>query len=160
MQVVAKTEWFAILQATPHDEIIATSRDEVLILAVDTDGSILLIEEFCPAVGAAQLLLPGGAVEDGEDVLVTAQRELREEAGFAANEMKLVASLRPWSKYLRVTSHVVLASGLYPSPLPQHEPSPVVMRRKTRTEVADLVARGDIRDARLIAALSLSPAEL
>ena len=160
MQVVAKTEWFSILQATPHDEIVATSHDEVLILAVDADGGILLIEEFCPAVGAAQLLLPGGAVEDGEDILVTAQRELREEAGFAANRMKLLASLRPWSKYLRVTSHIVLASDLYPAALPADEPSPVVMRRKSRTEVAALIARGDIRDARLIAALSLSPADV
>ena len=155
MKVVAKSRWFSILQATAHDEII-TCADEVLIIAVDSQGAFLFVEEPAWAFDDDRLFLPGGIVETGEEVLKAAQRELREESGFAAESLTLVGSLRPWSKYLQVTSHVVRAQHLSNSPLKPDEHHTITLHRKSAEEVRAMVASGQINDARVVAALSLA----
>jgi 8-oxo-dGTP pyrophosphatase MutT (NUDIX family) len=156
MKPVWTSKWLSIVEA-PGPELVVKSFDEVLILAFDAEDRLLLIEEPAAAFGDTQLLLPGGAVEDGEDLRVTAQRELREETGFAADSIASVARLRPWSKYLTVTSYVVAATGLSHAPLKGDEAHEIALQPKTRNEVRALIKAGVISDARVIAALSLHP---
>lgn len=154
MKVVAKAKWFSILQANRNDEVVACA-DEVLVIAVDGDGNMLFVEEPSPAFGGRQLFLPGGEAKDGEDVLEAAQRELREETGFAAGKLELVGTLRPWPKYLQVTSRYVLATQLYPSPLTPDEDYPLVLHRKSRAQVQAMIADGEISDTRIVAAVGM-----
>ena len=154
MKVLWRSKWLSVEQVTAHDDVVV-SADEVLVIATDDSGALLFVEEPVPAFGGTQLFLPSGAVEPGEDVLETAQRELREETGFAAHTLTAAGTLRPWPKYLRVTSHIVLASGLYASPLKPDEPHPLILHRRTRADIAALIDSGALTDARIIAALSL-----
>jgi 8-oxo-dGTP pyrophosphatase MutT (NUDIX family) len=150
--VVARSKWFTIHQANAIDEFIACP-DEVIIVARDEDGRILLIEEPSYAFGGTTLLFPGGVVEPGEELLATAQRELREETGFGARRMERVGVLRPWSKYLRVSCHVVYGEALASAPLAGDEVHPIRLHRKTYAELRQMISSGEIADARVIAAV-------
>lgn len=154
METVVKSRWFTVLQANPVDEILVCG-DEVLVLAIDNDGSLLFVEEPTPAFGGAQLFLPGGEIEEGEDIAAAGLRELREEAGFAARRIERLGSLRPWSKYLRVTSHIVVATDLYEAPLPADEATPPILHRRTFAEVDALLDSGELCDARVVGALAM-----
>lgn len=64
----------------------------VVILPVLDDGRIVFINQWRASVNSWVLELPAGRVEDGEDVKAAALRELKEETGYVAEELKPLAS--------------------------------------------------------------------
>jgi 8-oxo-dGTP pyrophosphatase MutT (NUDIX family) len=154
MATLWESQWLSVEREGDGDEFFAAA-DEVLVVASDDKGNVLLIEEPSPAFGERGLFLPGGAVEPAEAIVDAAQRELREETGYRAARLELVASLRPWPKYLRVTSHIVRAAGLDRAPLEPDEPHRIVLRPMPVQAIHEATLRGDIRDARVVAALAI-----
>jgi ADP-ribose pyrophosphatase len=70
-------------------DILIGSRT-VAIVAVTEDDQIVLVRQFRPGPGKVLAELPGGNVDDGEDVAVAAARELLEETGFEAMSVEVV----------------------------------------------------------------------
>jgi len=69
--------------------------DYVSIVAVTSDGSLVLVRQFRPAVEAMSLELPAGHVELGQSPDDAARAELIEETGFSATSLRLLGCLRP-----------------------------------------------------------------
>src|SRR5437879_2321643 len=84
-EVVVYTPWFQVLsQKSAHGEhpnYFIQSADFVVIVALDTQGRLLLVRQFRAAVGMATLELPAGHVEVGESPEEAARKELCEETG-------------------------------------------------------------------------------
>ncbi|MEI7709512.1 MAG: NUDIX hydrolase [bacterium] len=72
--------------------------DTVSIFPVMNDGKILLIEEEQPGSNSVYLGPSGGRVDEGEDILEAAQRELLEETGCEAQEFILLDAHHPTTK--------------------------------------------------------------
>jgi 8-oxo-dGTP pyrophosphatase MutT (NUDIX family) len=92
--------------------------DSVHILAFPTKESVLMIEEFRPFYGEYIFMIPSGKADKETDMLVAADRELREETGFAAR------TLIPYGKTnmtdsITITNHIFIGKDLYSSPLQQ-----------------------------------------
>ncbi len=151
-----KSNYFEICEDGENDEYV-TCADEVLMIPLTDDGQVIFIREPAPAFGReTPLLLPGGTVEDGEELAVTADRELQEEIGYRAGSMEFLMAMRPWSKYLGVTSHVFVAQGLRPSQLDGDEGYEIALEPHPLAALDDLIQTGALRDARVIAALLLA----
>jgi 8-oxo-dGTP pyrophosphatase MutT (NUDIX family) len=58
----------------------------VMVLALLDNGCVPFVRQYRQAVGDFLLELPAGHIENGEEALAAAQRELREEAGVVAAE--------------------------------------------------------------------------
>lgn len=72
------------------------------ILAVNTDGQLLLVEQYRPPVDARVIELPAGLAGDvagneQEELAEAAKRELLEETGYAAREMTFLCEGPPSS---------------------------------------------------------------
>lgn len=84
--------------------------DTVVVFAVLPDGKIILTEQEQPGkkpfIGAT-----GGRIDEGEDVLSAAKRELLEESGYEAEEFILWDSQHPISKIDWVV-YTFIAKGL------------------------------------------------
>jgi ADP-ribose pyrophosphatase len=84
--------------------------DTVVVFPVLDDGRILLTEQEQPGkepfIGAT-----GGRVDEGEDIIVAAKRELLEESGYEAKEFILWDSQHPTSKIDWVV-YTFVAKGL------------------------------------------------
>lgn len=57
----------------------------VAVLALTPEQEVVLARQFRPGPGLVLDEMPGGIIEDGEEVLAAAARELLEETGFAAD---------------------------------------------------------------------------
>lgn len=86
----------------------------VVVVAV-TDDDVLFVEQYRPTIRHEQLELPAGVVEDGESYTTAAERELREETGFAASSLSLLAEVWVATGLLRHKRAYVFAEGLEPA---------------------------------------------
>ena len=127
----------------------------VMIVALDADGQALLIEEYCGGTDTYELSLPKGLIEPGENVLDAANRELKEEAGFGARQLELLAELSLSPGYMSQKIQVVLARDLYPERLPGDEPEPMRVDRVDLRELSSLIQNPQFSEGRALAALYL-----
>lgn len=85
----------------------------VAVLPLTPDGDVVCIRQYRPGPQRVVLSLPGGLVDEGEDVAAAAERELREETGYAAEAVEVVASTMPNNgthpRYAAVARGCVLA---------------------------------------------------
>jgi ADP-ribose pyrophosphatase len=68
------------------------AKESVMVLARTSDGAVVLVEEFRPAVDAPVVCLPAGLVGDEgpEDAESAARRELSEETGYEAGALEIL----------------------------------------------------------------------
>lgn len=64
--------------------------NSVAVLPLFSDGSVVLLRQYRPAVGGWVIEAPAGVVEPGEDPRSAAVRELEEEAGLKAEPESLI----------------------------------------------------------------------
>ena len=62
----------------------------VAILPLDGEGNVWCVRQYRYAFGDHLLELPAGKLNDGEDPLDCAVRELSEETGFTAEQIKIL----------------------------------------------------------------------
>ncbi len=70
--------------------------DTVTVMGI-TDGKIIVIDDDQPHTGMRKGF-PGGRVDAGEEVLVAAKREMKEETGYEFNTWKLIKAWQPHPK--------------------------------------------------------------
>src|SRR5262245_58252360 len=56
--------------------------DWVNVLALTTDGQVVLLRQYRPGIDRVCLEIPGGMIEPGEDPIAAGVRELAEETGY------------------------------------------------------------------------------
>jgi 8-oxo-dGDP phosphatase len=85
----------------------------VAIAAMDPDGRLMMVYQYRHAVGRRLWELPAGLLDaPDEDPLVTAQRELAEEAGLAAAEWSVLVDVCPSPGFSDESVRVYLARGV------------------------------------------------
>ena len=88
------------------------------VLAFVDAERVLLVRQYRHLLRAMSWELPGGGALPGEDPLVAAQRELREEGGYRAGRLDFLTRFYPSSAYLDETGYCYVARDLQPDPLP------------------------------------------
>jgi len=127
----------------------------VMVVALADREHALLVEEYCAGSADYQLSLPKGLIEPDEDFLTAANRELQEEAGFAARKLEYITDLGLSPAYMSQRIAVVLARDLYEKRLPGDEPEPMRVDKISLHNLYSLVSNPQFTDGRALAALYL-----
>jgi ADP-ribose diphosphatase len=128
----------------------------VMVVAMLDAEHAVLVEEYCGGTEEYEISLPKGVVEPGEDILEAANRELKEEAGYGAESLELLAELSLSPGYMSQKIQVVLARNLYPESLPGDEPEPMRVDQVSLRELSSLVRHPQFSEGRALAALYLA----
>jgi ADP-ribose pyrophosphatase len=127
----------------------------VLIVPVQADGRLVVERQFRYPVGQVFVEFPAGKLDPGEAELVTAQRELAEEAGYVA------AKWTPLGRIHSVVGYSNEAIDFYVAEDLTHvgaKPDDGEFLEIVTMSVGELLAaldRGEITDAKTVAALLL-----
>ena len=131
----------------------------VVLVPLTADRRVLLVRQYRYVPAEVLLELPAGSLRPGEDPSACAARELAEETGYRARELRPMAAFYSAPGFCDEMIHCFLATGLEPA-------ADVAGDDDERIEVvsmplSDLVAlarRGALRDAKTIAGALLADA--
>lgn len=88
------------------------SSNVVVVVPFLDPGRVVMIRQYRYPLDKVMLEFPAGHVEKGENPLVTAKRELKEETGFSARKVEHLYDYHPSVSKSRQTVRVFRASGL------------------------------------------------
>lgn len=128
--------------------------DWVNVLALTKDGRFLLERQYRHARRLTAFEIPAGCVEEGEDPLKAAQRELFEETGYTGGEWSFFLQLCPNAGAMSNTSTTFLARGVEQTStqhLEQTEDIDICLF--SEEEVFEMLQRGEFHQAMMVAPL-------
>ena len=124
----------------------------VVLIPIDADGNLLLVRQYRHATGADLLELPAGTREGQEPYEQCAAREIREETGMEAGQLKRVGDFFLAPGYSSEYMAVYLATELRHNPLQGDEDEFLEVIKIPLREANTLFERGEMLDAKSLAA--------
>ncbi len=117
------------------------------------DPQILLIRQYRYAADRVIWEIPAGVLEPGEEREACARRELKEETGADAEELRYLTTIYTTPGFSDEQIHLFLATGLEVTQ-PDHQPDELIeVVARPLSGVLEMIRDGEIVDAKTIAAL-------
>ncbi len=128
----------------------------VVILPLDANGHLLFVRQYRHATGLDLLELPAGTLDEGEAPEACARREIREETGMAAGKLEPLGGFYLAPGYSTEYMYVYLATDLRYDPLEADADEFLSVERLPVAEALAMCERGQIPDAKSLAAFLLA----
>mgnify|MGYP001058186143 CR=1 FL=1 len=127
--------------------------DCVAVVVLDDQNNVLLERQFRYPVGKSLLEIPAGGIDPGEEPIDCVRRELQEEIGYLPKKIEKLGGFYSIPGYGTEYLHCYLATDLMPSRLVAEDTEGIEIVRVPRSEIPQLIASGEICDAKSIAGL-------
>jgi len=126
------------------------------VLPLYDDGDVLLIRQFRHAAGGTIWEVPAGRIDDGEDPLSCAERELGEEAGVTAGSIKKLGEFFSTPGFCSEVIHLFLATDLVEGRQSLERDECIEVVRLPFQEAIAMVYSGEIIDSKTMLTLLLA----
>ncbi len=125
----------------------------VAVLALLDNGKLVMERQFRYAPQREFVELPAGKIDHGEDILLTAQRELLEETGYVAAEWIHLTTAWPSIGYADERIEYFLARGLTHQGRQLDDGEFLEVFELSLTEAMEWIRQGKINDSKTIVGL-------
>ncbi len=128
----------------------------VTVIPVDEDGNVYCVRQYRYAIGQHLLETPAGKLNDGEEPLHCAVRELSEETGFTAQDMVFLGSFLPSPGYVKERIYIYLATGLKKGKAHLDEGEFLDVETHSLDELTEMVMKNELVDGKTIIAVLMA----
>lgn len=141
----------------PSTYMVLEGGDFVTIVAITPQQQVVFVNQWRYPLGRELLELPAGHLNEHEDPLTAAKRELLEETGGISHEWYSLGSLWVAVGATKTKNHILLALGVDISQPPQLEASESLTCKLIPLKSAfSAAATGHLEDEKTVAALYLA----
>ncbi len=121
---------------------------------VTEEGKILMVKQYRNALDRFTIEIPAGGLNGADEpTMDAARRELEEETGYVASDMKLLVSVRTTVAFCNEKIDIYLATGLKRTAQHLDEDEFVDVEAYDLEELVELVKNGSIEDAKTVSAI-------
>jgi ADP-ribose pyrophosphatase len=122
-----------------------------VIIAINENNEIYFVRQFRKPIENDLLELPAGKLDfKGEDPLKCAKRELKEETGLSANEIKYVTSIYSAPGIMDEVLHFYLAKGLSQGEASPDEGEFLNVEKYKINDVIEMITNRKIKDSKTV----------
>lgn len=140
----------------PNDEkvihTVVKHPGAAVIIPIDVNGDLVMIKQFRPAINDWIIEFAAGTIEEGEELLACAERELAEECGLAAKKWQYIGNIVASPGFCDEMMHCYLCSELMPADAEMDEDEVIETFSMSPEEFEHAVVSQEISDAKTIAA--------
>ncbi|WP_413290160.1 NUDIX domain-containing protein [Bdellovibrio sp. HCB337] len=124
-----------------------------MIVPVTAEGKLVMLRQFRYPVQKVFIEFPAGKIDEGEEALETAKRELQEETGLIAQNYKLLTTIHPVIGYSNEHIEIYLATGLSQSEAKLDDEEFLDVFEISNHEAMELMQKGEISDVKTMIGL-------
>ena len=137
----------------------------VVILALDSSKSkkdpwVVIERQYRHAANQFLWEVPAGKLDEGEDALAGAQRELEEETGYRAKKWKPLVEYYASPGFLGESMMVFIAEGLVAGDAHPEEDEQIELRLVKLSDVLKMIDKGAIHDGKTLTSVLLYARQL
>jgi len=126
------------------------------VVSLLSDESVVLIKQYRHCIGDTIWEIPAGRLEPGENPLDCAKRELEEEVGYRAAQIKKLTEIYSAPAYCTEVISIFLATELTPGTQRLDDDEIIKVVKIPLTEAVLKVKTGEIKDAKTVVGLMLT----
>ncbi|MBT6120194.1 NUDIX hydrolase [bacterium] len=127
----------------------------VVILPLLNEKEIILVSQYRKVFEKTLLEIPAGLINENEDPLDAAKRELREETGYRAMSWTSLGEYYPTPGFCNEVYHVYIARNLIPGSQDLDDDERVAVKILSVDKLRDLIKNNSIKDAKTVLAFYL-----
>jgi ADP-ribose pyrophosphatase len=125
------------------------------VIALKDNGDIVMVKQYRKAAEQVLLELPAGKLEQGEDPAECAARELTEETGYTAGDLRYLVSFYTSPGFSNEVLYMFLATGLREGENDPDDDEMVETVEISRDRAMEMILKGEIKDGKTIAGILL-----
>ena len=133
----------------------------VAMVALTSENNVVMVEQFRYAMGQVVLEVPAGKIDKGEtDPVKTAVRELKEETGFSAGDVRFLGMINTSVAYSQEKIYVYGMSELTRGETNFDDDEAIDMKLIDFDEAYHMAVTGQLIDVKTIAALAMAKEQM
>ena len=135
---------------------IVVHKGSAVIVPVFADETVALVRQYRHAAGKYLLEIPAGSLNEGEDPMEGAERELEEEIGVTAGKIEKLCEFYVSPGFLTEKMFVYLATDLTETGQNLEEDEIISIHRHSFPELFEMIRSGTVEDAKSIVGITMA----